>query len=90
MREVFELYGIGNGTRVDLDLIEPLEYLIEADSSTPLRQQTEATKSIFTWIFLNKIIVDFNSQFKPKFKISQLRDQTEKAQLTILLIDRVV
>ena len=74
LKEVFELYGLGerlNFSRFDRfecrrepadsyisDLIASLK---EAYLSTPFSQFTEATKSMYTWIFLCKSVAVFNS-----------------------------
>ena len=77
LSEVLELYGLGD--KVDQfqcchepanscisDLIASLK---EAYSTTPLTQYTEATKSIYTWIIVSKIVAVFNSTFdQPSFK----------------------
>ena len=83
LKEVFELYGLGE--RADLTLLDQFECcrepaqgcipglidnLKEAYSSTPFGQSSEATKSIYTWVFLSKIVAVFNSKSDQKFRIT--------------------
>ena len=80
---MFELYGLGE--RADLTLLDQFECcrepaqgcipglidnLKEAYSSTPWTQHTEATNSIYTWVFLSKIVAVINSKSDQQFRIT--------------------
>ena len=82
LKEAMELYGFGETANIRLlppfeCCREPVEGCIpglidnlkEANSSTPFRQYSEATKSIYTWVFLSKIVAVFNSKSDQKFRI---------------------
>ena len=47
-----------------------IDNLKEAYSSTPLDQNSEATKSIYTWVFLSKIVAVVNSKSDQQFIIT--------------------
>ena len=81
LEEVFELYGLGENPNLRLlpefeCCREPVQGCIpglidnlkEAYSSTPLIQHT--SKSIYTWVFLSKIVAVINSKSDQQFRIT--------------------